>query len=262
MKIGMIGAGNVGSTAAQNFVEAGHEVMISNSRGPETLTDLVDDLGSNAHAGTVSEAADFGEVVMEAIPFNAYKSLPADTLSDKIVISASNYYPGRDGLTDVGKTHTDLIADHLEDSRVIKAFNSIYWENLRDGQRLEADPDDRLAIFIAGDDDEAKSVVSSLIEDIGFTPVDTGLLTEGGRHIEPGSPIYTGSLTASEARTRLAALKATVAAYENGYYSPSQEVTIQELANELDMSEESLSEYFHRGPEQLISQYLKSFPFS
>jgi len=262
MKIGIIGAGNVGSTAAQNFVEAGHEVMISNSRGPETLTDLVGELGTNAHAGTVSEAADFGEVAMEAIPFNAYESLPADTLSDKIVISASNYYPGRDGLTDVGETHTDLIADHLEDARVVKAFNSIYWENLRDGQQFEADPDDRFAIFIAGDDDEAKNVVSGLIEDIGFTPVDAGPLTEGGRHIEPGSPIYTGSLTASEARTRLAALKATVAAYETGYYSSSQEVTIQELANELDMSEESLSEHLSQGTEQLISQYLNSFPFN
>ncbi|NUC72586.1 NAD(P)-binding domain-containing protein [Haloterrigena sp. SYSU A558-1] len=256
MKIGIIGAGDVGSTAAQHFAEAGHEVMISNSRGPETLTDLVDDLGGNAHAGTVSEAADFGEVVMEAIPFNAYESLPADSLRDKIVISASNYYPMRDGFIDIGKTHTDLIADHLEDSRVVKAFNATYWKTLRDGQRLEADPDDRLAIFIAGDDDEAKSVVSSLIEDIGFTPVDTGPLTEGGRHIQPGSPIYTASLTASEARTRLAALKTTVAAYELGYYDSSREVTIQELADELDMNEESISEHLQQGTEQLISQYL------
>lgn len=257
MKIGIIGAGDVGSTAAQNFVEAGHEVMISNSRGPETLTDLVDELGSNAHAGTVSEAADFSEVVMEAIPFNAYESLPADILSDKIVISASNYYPGRDGLIDIGKTQTDLIADHLEDSRVVKAFNATYWKTLRDGQRPDADPDDRLAVFIAGDDDEAKRVVSGLIEDIGFTPVDAGPLTEGGRHIEPNSPIYTEALTANEGRTRLASLKATVAAYENGYYSPSQEVTLQELANELNMSEETLSEHLRQGTEQLISQYLE-----
>ncbi|CQH64475.1 F420-dependent NADP oxidoreductase family protein (plasmid) [Halobacterium hubeiense] len=256
MKIGMIGAGDIGSTAAQHFADAGHEVMISNSRGPETLTDLVDELGNNAHAGTVSEAADFGEVVMEAIPFNAYESLPADTLSDKIVISASNYYPMRDGFIDIGETHTDLIADHLEDSRVVKAFNATYWKTLRDGQRSDADPDDRLAIFIAGDDDEAKSVVSNLIEDIGFTPVDTGPLTEGGRFIQPGSPIYTASLSASEARTRLAALKTTVAAYELGYYDTSREVTIQELVDELDMNEETISEHLQQGTEQFISQYL------
>lgn len=256
MKIGIIGAGNMGSTAAKHFAEAGHEVMISNSRGPETLTDLVDELGTNVQAGTVSETADFGEVVMEAIPFNAYESLPVDSLSDKIVISVSNYYPGRDGIMDVAETHTDTIAKYLEDSRVVKAFNATYWETFQDGQRPDADLDDRLAIFLAGDDDEARTVVSDLIKDIGFAPVDAGPLTEGGRHLEPGSPIYTEPMTASEARTRLAALKTTVAAYENGYYDSSQEVTVQELADELDMTEESLSEHLRRGTEQLISQYL------
>lgn len=257
MKIGIIGAGNIGSTAAQNFAEAGHEVMVSNSRGPETLTDLVDELGTNVQAGTVSEAADFGKVAMEAIPFSAYESLPVEDLSGKIIISASNYYPARDGVMDVAETYTDTIAEYLKDSRVVKAFNETYWKTLQDGQRPDADLDDRLAIFLAGNDDEAKTVVSNLIKDIGFAPVDAGPLTEGGRHIEPGSPIYTEPMTASEARTRLAALKTTVAAYENGYYDPSREVTVQELANELDMSEESLSEQLQRGTEQLISQYLE-----
>lgn len=256
MKIGIIGAGNIGSTVAQHFADAGHEVMICNSRGPETLTDLVDELGANVQAGTVSEAAEFGDVVMEAIPFNAYESLPADILADKIVISAANYYLGRDGFIDIGETHTDLIADHLEDSRVVKAFNATFWKTLRDGQRPDADPDDRHAIFIAGDNDDAKNVVSGLIEDIGFSPVDAGPLTEGGRHLEPNSPIYTEALTANEGRTQLASLKATVAAYEHGYYSSSQEVTLQELADELDMSEESLSERLRHGTELLTSQYL------
>ena len=257
MKIGIIGAGNIGGTVAQHFVDAGHKVMISNSRGPETLTDLVDELGPNAQAGTVSKAADFGDVAIEAIPFSAYESLPADALSGKIVISASNYYPARDGVMDLAETHTDTIAEHLEDSRVVKAFNETYWKTLRDGQRPDADLDDRLTIFLAGDDEEAKEVVSDLIKDIGFAPVDTGPLTEGGRHIEPGSPIYTEPLTASEARTRLAALQTTVAAYEYGYYDPSQEITGQELADELDMSEESLSEQLQQGTGQLISQYLE-----
>jgi predicted dinucleotide-binding enzyme len=256
MKIGIIGAGNIGSTVAQNFTDAGHEVMICNSRGPETLTDLVDELGPNVQAGTVSEAADFGEVVMEAIPFSAYESLPADILTDKIVISAANYYPTRDGAIDIGETHTDLIADHLEDSRVVKAFNAMFWKTLRDGQRPDADLDDRHAVFIAGDDDEAKAVVSGLIEDIGFSPVDAGPLTEGGRHLEPNSPIYTEALTANEGRTQLASLKATVAAYEHGYYSSSQKVTLQELADELNMSEESLSERLRHGTELLTNQYL------
>ena len=257
MKIGIIGAGDIGGTVAQHLVDAGHEVMVSNSRGPETLTDLVDELGTNARAGTVSEAADFGDIAMEAIPFGEYESLPVEALSGQTVISASNYYPIRDGIIDIAETHTDTIADYLEDSRVVKAFNETYWETLRDGQRPDADLDDRLAIFLAGDDDEAKTVVSDLIKDIGFAPVDAGPLTEGGRHLEPGSPIYTEPMTASEARTRLAALQTTVAAYEHGYYDPSQEITVRELADKLEMSEESLSEQLQRGTEQLISQYLE-----
>lgn len=256
MKIGIIGAGNVGGTAAQHFVDAGHEVMVSNSRGPETLTDLVDELGKNARAGTVAEAADFGEVVMEALPFNAYESLPVDVLSGKVVISASNYYPMRDGYVDIEETQTDVVADHLEDSNVVKAFNSMYWETFRDGSRKDTDPEDRLAIYIAGDDDEAKDVVSSLIDDIGFTSVDAGPLTEGGRHLEPNSPIYVNAQPADEARRRLESLKTIVAAYENGYYDSSQNVTVQELADELNTSEEAVSEELRHGTEQLVSQYL------
>lgn len=256
MKIGIIGAGNMGSTAAHHLAEVGHEIMVCNSRGPETLTDLIDELGPNVQAGTVSETAEFGEIVIEAIPLNAYESLPADILSGKIVISMANYYPGRDGLMDVGESYMTLVAEHLEDSRVVKAFNATGWPTFRDEQRPDADPDDRIAVFVAGDDDEAKEVVSDLIEEIGFTPMDVGPLVEGGRHIENGSPIYTAALTASEARPRLAALKTTVAAYEHGYYSSSQEVTLQDLADELDVSEELLSDRLRHGTELLISQYL------
>jgi predicted DNA binding protein len=129
--------------------------------------------------------------------------------------------------------------------------------HLRDGQRPDADLDDWLAIFLAGDDEEAKAVVSDLIKETGFAPVDAGPLTEGGRHIEPGSPIYTEPMMASEARTRLTPLQTTVAAYEHGYYDPSQEITVRELADKLDMSEESFSEQLQRSTEQLISQYLE-----
>lgn len=117
---------------------------------------------------------------MEAIPFSAYETLPVEELSGKIVISASNYYPARDGLMDIAETYTDTIAEHLKDSRVVKAFNETYWETLRDGQRPDTDPGDRLALFLASDDEEAKAVVAGLIEDIGFTPVDAGPLTERG----------------------------------------------------------------------------------
>jgi hypothetical protein len=203
MKIGVIGSGNIGRTAAELFVEAGHEVTIANSRGPDSLADLVADLGARAHAGTVEEAAKFGEVVLEAIPFGAYGDLPAEALSGTIVISAANYYPDRDGEIDLaGRTQTELVAAHLADSRVVKAFNTMYWETLRDEARPEADREDRLVLFVAGDDEAAKRVVSELIEEVGFTPVDTGSLADSHRQ-EPGSPIYNDPMTPAEARTAL-----------------------------------------------------------
>src|SRR5215213_3697423 len=101
VKIGIIGAGNIGANAARLFAEAGHEVVISNSRGPETLSELVEEIGAGVRAVTLEEAADSGDVVLEAIPFGRFEELPADRLAGKIVIDASNYYPGRDGEIDL-----------------------------------------------------------------------------------------------------------------------------------------------------------------
>ena len=102
MNIGVIGSGNIAANAARLFAAAGHEVAISNSRGPETLGSLVEEIGPGVRAATVEEAAAFGEVVMKAIPFGRYESLPADRLAGKVFITASNYYPARDGGVDHG----------------------------------------------------------------------------------------------------------------------------------------------------------------
>lgn len=203
MKIGVIGSGNIGRTAAGLFVGTGHQVTIANSRGPDSLADLVADLGPGAAAGTVDEAARFGDVVLEAIPFGAYADLPAEALSGTIVISAANYYPDRDGEIDLGgRTQTELLATHLADSRVVKAFNTMYWETLRDEARPDAAREDRLVLFVAGDDETAKGVVSDLIEEIGFAAIDTGSLADSHRQ-EPGSPIYNEPMTPAEARAAL-----------------------------------------------------------
>ncbi len=205
MDIGIIGAGNIGATAARLFAGAGHRVAISNSRGPETLRDLVAEIGEYAGAVTVEEAADFGEVVLEAIPFGRYEELPAGRLAGKIFIDAANYYPGRDGEIDLGGLGSSkVIARHLPGARVVKAFNTMYYETLRTEGRGPGE--DRLALFVAGDDAEAKTVVSRLIEEIGFAPLDTGSL-EDGRKQEPGSPIYNQPMTEREAREALAALR-------------------------------------------------------
>ena len=199
MNIGIIGAGHIGNTAAKLFIGAGHRVAISNSRGPETLTEAVQNLGPNAQAMTAEDAARFGEVVLEAVPYGHHRDLPVAALANKILISASNYYPQRDGDIDLGgRAQTELVAEHLPDTRVVKAFNTIYWEHLRDQGDASKPVGARRVIFLAGDDARAKATVADLIEAIGFGPLDTGPLRESNVQ-EPGSEIYNKTMTVGEA---------------------------------------------------------------
>ncbi len=203
MKIGIIGAGHIGSTLAKLFAVAGHEVALSNSRGPETLSETVLDIGYGVIAATAEEAATFGDVALEAVPFGHYQELPADALTGKVVMSASNYYPERDGEIDLhGLTQTGLVAEHLKDSAVVKAFNTIFWQDLRDQGDASRPLAERRAIFIAGDDENAKTLVTELIEGLGFAAVATGSLAESAVQ-EPGSAVYTKDLTAADARDML-----------------------------------------------------------
>jgi predicted dinucleotide-binding enzyme len=209
MKIGVIGAGHIGSNAAKLFVNTGHEVAISNSRGPQTLETLVEELGDNATAGTVEQARDFGDVVFISIPLGKYTELPMDGWEDKIVIDSNNYYPERDGnipeLDSGEKTSSELLLQHLPGARLVKGFNTIWFEHLKSQGNTKLPLDERRAIFIAGDDSDAKAFVANLIEDIGFAAVDTGFLAEGGRSQQPGTAIYNKELTAAEAAKALAA---------------------------------------------------------
>jgi predicted dinucleotide-binding enzyme len=202
LDIGIIGAGNIGATAARLFAGAGHRVAISNSRGPETLRGLVSEIGESARAVTVDEAAGFGEVVVLAVPWSRREEgLPsAGLLVDKIVIDAINPYTPDFRIEDLGDdTSSEDIVRRLPGARIVKAFNTMYCERLRDEGDTNAPAEDRLALFVAGDDAEAKAVVSRLIEDIGFAPVDTGSLREGGRKQQPGSSIYNIPLSAGPA---------------------------------------------------------------
>jgi 8-hydroxy-5-deazaflavin:NADPH oxidoreductase len=204
MNIGIIGAGNIGATAARLWLKAGHNIAISNSRGPETLQSLVKELGGDTKAVTPEEAVQFGEVVLEAIPFGRYASLPAKDLEGKILISAANYYPQRDGKLELGGlSQTEFVAKHLPNVRVVKAFNTIYYQHLATMGNTNLPLEDRIAIYIAGDDTEAKAVVSKLIEEIGFAAIDTGLLANS-KIQEPGAAIYNKPMRAKEARQLLA----------------------------------------------------------
>lgn len=206
MKIGIIGAGHIGGTTARLFIDAGHEVAISNSRGPESLRDLVSTLGDNARATTPEEAARFGEVVLLAIPLKDYTTLPIDDLRGKVVIDAMNYYPNRDGhyaQLDAGNsTSSEMVAAHLGGARLVKAFNTIWFEHLKSKGKKDAPVDQRRAIFVSGDDAEAKAVVSRLIEEIGFGPYDLGSLRDSARQ-QPDAPMYNRDVTVAEARELL-----------------------------------------------------------
>jgi 8-hydroxy-5-deazaflavin:NADPH oxidoreductase len=208
MRIGIIGAGHIGGTLAKLFVDVGHEVAVSNSRGPETLASLVEGLGDRALATTTADAALFGDVVVVAIPMGRYREVPTDADPGKVVVDANNYYPQRDGhfeeLDSDRTTSSELLQDHLPGARVVKAFNAIRWMRLRDDGRPAGDPE-RLGIPISGDDEGAKRTVAELIDEIGFDPVDAGTLAKGGRKHQTGGPAYTQGLPTAELRARLAA---------------------------------------------------------
>ena len=204
MKIGIIGTGNIGANAARLFVRAGHEVALSNSRGVESLKPLVDELGETAKAMSVEQAAHFGDLVLIAIPFGKYNTLRADAFSGKAVIDATNYYPSRDSnlkeLDFKQTTSSELLASHLRGAKLVKAFNTIYYQHLATQGNTSLPLEDRRVIFIAGDDTQLKEIVTQLIEEIGFAVVDTGSLHEGGQKQEPGTAIYNKILTTKQAK--------------------------------------------------------------
>lgn len=209
MKIGIIGAGFVGRAIGKLAVRGGHQAMLSNSRGPQTLFSLR--YGMGCDIGTVEEAAAFGDIVVVAIPFAAYRSIPAEPLAGKRVIDTNNYYPDRDGHIaelDAGTTTTsELLARHLPMSRIVKAFNAITMNDLETGGRA-AGAADRRALPLAGDDVEGKAIAARLYDEFGFDAVDAGALSEGWR-FERGRPVYCVSMAAAELRAVMAQTQRT-----------------------------------------------------
>jgi predicted dinucleotide-binding enzyme len=205
MKIGIIGSGKIGATAARLFIAAGHAVAISNSRGPESLRTLVQELGANAKAMSVDEAGSYGDVILLATPWHMENAHPtAERLRGKIVIDAMNPYNPAGGFFDLdGSTSSEIVLQRIPGARLVKAFNTIYYEHLAMRGRKELPVQERHAIYLAGDDAQAKKVVAGLIEDLGFAPVDTGSLRDGGQLQQPDSPIYNQTFSAREARSFL-----------------------------------------------------------
>ncbi len=208
MNIGILGAGNIGASAAKLFGAAGHDVRIANSRGPQSLATLVADLGEKVRAATPEDAVAFGDVVLIAVPWpNREDAIPdAGPYDDKIVIDAMNPYDEDFELEDLGsRSSSEIIKTLVPGAHVVKAFNTLFYKRLAT-EGKPAGAKDRLAIFVAGDDQHAKDVVSKLIDEIGFDAIDTGSLAEGGRKQQPGSAIYNVPLTARDAKSTLATI--------------------------------------------------------
>ncbi|WP_104165231.1 NADPH-dependent F420 reductase [Cryobacterium sp. N22] len=195
-RIGIIGSGAIGAAIARLAIAADYEVMIANSRGPESLTDLIDELGSRAQAGDVRAAAAFGDIPVLAVPLTAYTNLPKDAFAGRTILSTGNYYPYRDGrilqLDTLEITTAEYEQELLPNTVIVKAFNNIVAHHIP----LLADSLRRTALLVAGDDSEAKARVSSIVNTLGFDTVDAGTLADSWR-FEPESGAYTEIYAAS-----------------------------------------------------------------
>ena len=190
--IGFIGSGMIGGTVARLSVAAGYDVVMSNSRGPETLRELVAELGPLASAATSEQAAEAGDLVVVAIPVKAIPGVTAAPLAGKPVLDTGNDYPQRDGQIEVldngALTSSGLLERHLPGAHVVKVFNNIYFRHLASLAR-PAGAADRSALPIAGDDAAAKAAVTAYLDAIGYDTVDDGALADSWRQ-EPGTPVY------------------------------------------------------------------------
>lgn len=205
--IGFIGSGNIGQAIAKQAIAHGHRVVLSNSRGPETLADLVAQLGPQASAATAADAAAAGEIVVVTVPFLNYLQVPVEQLAGKAVIDTNNYYFERDGrypdIDNGTATVSGLLAEHLPTAKIVKAFNMIQALAIGDDAKPAGTPG-RRALPIAGDDAEAKATVATLIDEFGFDVVDAGPLLEG-RRFDRDKPAYGPNLDVQALTEALAA---------------------------------------------------------
>jgi hypothetical protein len=190
--VGLIGSGHVGSTVARLAVGVGHDVVLSNSRGPDTLRELTSELGPHARAATHEEAAAAGDIVLVSIPVHAYFELSGAPLAGKVVMDTGNSYPQGDGqipeLESKSMTESEYLLGFLAEARVIKVFNNIYFKHLLHLARSTGAAD-RSALPIAGDSAAAKAEVRGFLDSIGYETVDAGSLADGWRQ-QPGTPAY------------------------------------------------------------------------
>lgn len=204
--VGIIGAGHIGSAVAEGLAQRGYDVVISNSRGPETLADLVARLGDNVRAGTPEEAAEAADWAVVTVPLKALGEVPVAPLAGKIVLDTNNYYWERDGhiaaLDEHQTTTTRMAQDHLPNSRVVKAFNHIAFGDILTGGTPAGTPG-RRALAIASDHADAAALATDVYDQFGFDTVDVGSVDESWR-VERDRPAYVVRQNADELRENLA----------------------------------------------------------
>jgi 8-hydroxy-5-deazaflavin:NADPH oxidoreductase len=190
--VGIIGSGRVGSAIARLAIAAGHRVVLSNSRGPDTLAAVIARLGPEASAATSADAASAGDLAVVAVPIGAFSHLPAAALAGKTVVDTCNYGPERDGripaLDDASLTSSELLQGHLPDARVVKAVNTISSMHVLSLAR-PAGAADRSVLPIAGDSAAAKATVAAFLDSLGYDVVDAGPLAAGWRQ-QTGTPVW------------------------------------------------------------------------
>ncbi len=204
--VGIIGAGHIGATLAQGLVDRGYDIVISNSRGPGTLGDLVARLGPHARAATPADAAEAADWAIVTVPLKALHDVPVEPLADKIVLDTNNYYWERDGriaaLDDKLTTTSAILQEHLPTSKVAKAFNHIRsTEILTDG--TPAGTPGRRALATASDSDDAVALVTAVYDQFGYDAVNIGPLADSWR-VERDQPAYVTRQDAAELRANLA----------------------------------------------------------
>lgn len=202
MRIAVLGHGNIGGALGRLFVQSGHDVVFG-SRRPADLHDLLALLGEHGEATTLKKAIEAADTIVEALPFAASFALAPHALAGKTLISASNYYPDRDGKIDLGdRLDTEALAERLPKTRVVKAFSTLYFKELE--ARIDAHPEPSV-LFLAGNDEEARAFTAALITSIGFIPIDLGTLD----HAAPftaGGPLYNRAMTEEQALEAVRAL--------------------------------------------------------
>lgn len=204
MKIGIIGSGNIGGTLARLFIKSGHEVALSNSRGPSSLKNFVNELGYNLHAADADGAVVFGEIIVVSIPWRSLDSLPVFNVPGKIIIDTTNPYKSDGTFFDLGNDiSSSKVMDHFPGGNIVKAFNTIWFKHLAEEGDVKLQLNSRRVIPLAGDDKKAKTTVSNLIEEIGFGPLDTGTLKEGSKLQGVNGVFYSKDLKMNEAVSML-----------------------------------------------------------